>query len=366
MKNTLFLLFLFFSGFALAIPPTLTADFEFGNPQIQSIHALTFGPEHILFVGDAQSAAVVAVDLSKSAQKAEQTDYNLSNVDQQVADLLGTTKDAISITDMAVDPASNQIYLSAHAGDGTPVLLHVAGEKLEHVPLDAVSFSRAALENPVDTDAKDGRGRDLRRWAISDLRFADGKVMVTGLSNKEFGSTFRLIEFPFRQQQSYASLEIYHVSHGQYETDSPVKTFIPLQLNGKMQMVAGYTCTPLVVFPLDQLHTGKHTKGRTVAELGNWNTPLDLIEMENDGARFLLLANSNRALMKFKIADIEAFEGSLTNPLAERSGTDGVGFIALPFVNVLQLDKLNDETFVMLQREANGNLVLKTGNSRWL
>ena len=78
--------------------------------------------------------------------------------------------------------------------------------------------------------------------------------------------------------------------------------------------------------------TIKHAKGRTIAELGNWNTPLDIIELENDGKRFVLLANSSRALMKLKVNDIESFGDSLTERVVERSGTAGVDFIALPFV----------------------------------
>jgi hypothetical protein len=109
-----------------------------------------------------------------------------------------------------------------------------------------------------------------------------------------------------------------------------------------------------------------HTRGRTVAELGNWNTPLDIIEMEKDGKRYLLMANTNRALMKIKVADVESFESSLTSPVEERAATAGVGFINLPFVNVQQLSKLNDTQFLMIQRDANGDLIMKTGADRWL
>ena len=70
--------------------------------------------------------------------------------------------------------------------------------------------------------------------------------------------------------------------------------------------------------------------------------------------------------MKIKFSDIEAFEGSLTERIKERSGTAGIPFIALPWVNVLQLDKLDDTQFVMLKREANGDLNLLTQNDRWL
>ncbi|MEM9987635.1 MAG: hypothetical protein AAF804_21295, partial [Bacteroidota bacterium] len=132
------------------------------------------------------------------------------------------------------------------------------------------------------------------------------------------------------------------------------------------QLVAGYTCTPLVLFPMAQLEAGSHQKGRTVAELGNWNTPVDMIVMEKAGESYLLLANTNRAVMKIKFSDLAGFSGSLTEPLAQRGGTEGVPFIAMPWVNVLQLDKLDDDKFVMLKREANGDLNLVTKGDRWL
>jgi hypothetical protein len=40
--------------------------------------------------------------------------------------------------------------------------------------------------------------------------------------------------------------------------------------------------------------------------------------------------------------------------------------MALPYVNVLQLDKLDDENFVMLQRKADGNLDLMTVSNQRL
>ena len=107
-------------------------------------------------------------------------------------------------------------------------------------------------------------------------------------------------------------------------------------------------------------------KGRTVAELGNWNTPLDMVVMQKEGKQYLLMANSSRALMKIRFDDIENFDGSLTTPVEERSATAGVDFIALPFVNVQQLDRLNDDNFVLLQRQSNGDLDLLTQSNKWL
>lgn len=365
MKNKILLLF-----FGLLVSPLfsnspLTDAFTVGDPQIGSISALTFGPEGILFIGDSENAQVVAIDMG-NALKAVNEKVFIADVEAILEQLLGSTRDQIQIIDLAVNPLNQNIYLGAQHSSGKSMLFLVNKDSLEPVSLDSVSFSKTNVANAVATDAKDRRGRSLRRWAISDLSYADGQLLFSGLNNAEFSSTFRSIPFPFSNEEAHSSLEIYHAAHGQYETYAPIKAFTTTTVNGKPHLIAGYTCTPLVIFPMEQMETGKHVKGRTVAELGNWNTPLDIIEMEKEGDRFILIANSSRALMKIKLTDIESFGDSLTQPVTERSGTAGVDFINLPFVNVQQLAKLNDEQFVMLQRQPNGKLSLKTDGNRWL
>jgi len=301
---------------------SLTEGFITGNPEIGSINAMTFGPESILFIGDSQGAQIVAVDMSTAA-KATNEKLNIPDVEAVLSELLGADSDQLQIVDMVVNPVNQNVYIGAQHSS-------------------------------------------LRQLAISDIRYSDGNLMLSGLSNAEFSSTFRSIPFPFTEKQDDSSLEIYHAAHGRYETASPIKTFTTTLINNEPHLIASYTCTPLVVFPLSELKSGEHTKGRTVAELGNANTPLDIIEMEKEGARYILMANSNRALMKIKVSDIEAFGDSISTKVVERAGTSGIDFINLPFVNVQQLDKLNDEEFVLMQRRANGKLALGTSNNRWL
>lgn len=342
-----------------------TEDFILGDPEIESVHAMAFGPESILFIGDSDAAQVVAIDLS-TQEKAHNEKMAIADIEDELSKLLGTETDQIQIIDLAVDPANENVYIAVNHSSGKSLLFLVNNNTLEPVSIDHVSHSKTVLDNAVAADAKDRRGRSLRQWAISDLRYADDKVMVSGLSNAEFSSTFRAISFPFDESEMQSSLEIYHAAHGQYETYAPIKTFTPIMINGESQILASYTCTPLVVFPMTELQDGAHAKGRTVAELGNWNTPLDIIEMEKEGERYVLMANSNRALMKIKVSNIEGFGDSLTERVKERAGTAGVDFVNLPFVNVQQLDKLNETTFVMIQRGADGVLGLTTSNNRWL
>ena len=60
---------------------------------------------------------------------------------------------------------------------------------------------------------------------------------------------------------------------------------------GNSSILASYTCTPVVQFTLADLDAGKHVMGKTVAELGSHNHPLDLISYEHDGGEYLLVCN---------------------------------------------------------------------------
>ncbi|WP_378173822.1 hypothetical protein [Aquimarina sp. SS2-1] len=344
---------------------SLKINFKTGNPEITSIHQMSFGPEGILFIGDSDAAQVVAIDLSEHP-KLETTKIKMDQIDKLIADMMGTTIDQIQITDMAVNPENNNIYLSIHHSSGVPILLRVEDNMLKQVPLDNVSYSKTSLQNPIGEEAEDKRGRKLRKWAIADLTYANGNVLLSGLSNQEFASTFRSIQFPFNDKQAYSSLEIYHAAHGKYETHAPIKTFIETNINGNSHIVAGYTCTPLVLFPINEIKPGKHHKGRTVAELGSGNSPVDMIEISSDGNRYLLIANNNRPLMKMDFKDLETYQGSLTTPVVKKGAAVGVDYVNLPFVNVQQLDRYGQDGFLIVQRESNGNLALKTGNNWWV
>lgn len=340
---------------------------EKGTPVIKSINALSFGPDGILFIGDSKSAAVFAVDTKDKTVAEKGTVAEIKNIDQKIAAALGTEAKNIKIQDIAVNPLSKKVYCAVQSLDGTPVLLTIEGDKIQAVSLKDVSFSTIAISNAPAEDQKDRGGRSLRESVISDMSYADGSVLISGICNQEFGSTFSKIPFPFTNSQDQATLEIYHAAHGRYETNAPIRTFTTAELNGKKYLVASYTCTPLVLFPMDELKPGKHVKGRTVGEFGAGNSPIDMITMKKDGASYLVMANSNRPVMRVKYKSIEGYEGSLTEQVKESYQTAGVDFISLPVVNVVQMDKLDDTQVLVLQRRGNGDLDLyATRSDRWL
>ena len=339
--------------------PVAPYGFTMGTPQVKSITALAFGPNGVLFIGDSQNATVVAMDTKDTQKSNVNVTYTVKGIDTKIAEALGTTKENITITDMAVNPVSKNLYIAVKSADGSPVLLTLnSNNEIKPVSLASVNYSSVELNDVAPADAKDRRGQPLRISSISDIGFADGKLMVSGLCNKEFSSSFRSISFPFTgKQEDESTLEMYHTSHGRYETTSPIRTFTTTAIDGKNYLVASYTCTPLVLFAMDELKPGAHVKGRTIAEMGNQNTPSDMIWLKENNQSYLVMANDHRPAVKVSYNDIKNFQGTLTQQIP---GSGGANFTRLPYEKVLQLDKLDDGRAVVIQRTASGDVDLWT------
>src|SRR5262249_44790899 len=154
---------------------------------------------------------------------------------------LGTTTKDITVADLAVNPLSGNAYLAVTRGQGPdamPVLLRVQrGGQLDEFALKDVPFAKAVLPNPA------GAGRN-RKDTITKIAFVKDRVIVAGLSNEEWASTLRAIPFPFTDVDKGANVQIFHGAHGRFETNAPVRTFIPYDIKGETHLLAAYTCTP--------------------------------------------------------------------------------------------------------------------------
>jgi len=102
-------------------------------------------------------------------------------------------------------------------------------------------------------------------------------------------------------------VEIYHGSHGRFETNAPVRTFVPHRIDGDPHILAAYTCTPLVKIPLYSLKPASKVTGTTIAELGDRNRPLDMVVYRKDGKEFILMNNSSRGVMKLPADKLDSF-----------------------------------------------------------
>ena len=79
---------------------------------------------------------------------------------------------------------------------------------------------------------------------------------------------------------------------------------MPYTINNQQYLIAGYTCTPLVKFPIADLKPGEKVRGTTIAEFGAGNRVLDMIVYKQGGQEFLLTANNSRGVMKIPTAHV--------------------------------------------------------------
>jgi len=353
---------------------------EQGRVELRSAGPIAFGPAGILFVADNAAATVFAVDVADPGPAGTAEPFDLADVDARVGSFLGCEPGDISIKDMAVHPLSHNVYLAVQRGQGDaaqPVLMRIsrADGAIEDVPLDDVPFAAAVIgDAPAEDDERldttlplGDEGEEIqfatikirlvrqpiRTATVTDLAYADGTLLVAGLSNEEFSSKLRRIPFPFSAGISGSSLEIFHVSHGAWETAAPIRAFVPY--DGGASILASYTCTPVVHFPLADLRDGAKAVGRTVAELGPVNQPLDMVSFVQDGEQYLLVANSAHGLVKIACRDIDS-----QSPLTEPQQPVGVPRETKDLQGIRRLANLGDSYVLALQSDDAGRQHLRS------
>jgi len=349
----------------LAVASILTAAVAFcassatmtmGKAELKSAGQLAFGPDGILFVGDSMAAAIIAIDTGDRTPARSAGKIEIKGINQKIAALLGAAPDQILVNDVVVNPLSKKAYISVSRGrgpDAVPVILRAdATGNITELALDNVKHSMVSL--PDAPQSKEGRSNP-RLETITHMAFVNGSVIVAGLSNEEFSSSLRSIPFPFQAAGKGASIEIFHGSHGRFETNAPVRTFVAYNLKNQPHILAAYTCTPLVSIPVSELRAGAKVKGTTIAELGNRNRPLDMIVYNKGGRDYILMANSSRGVMKMPAEGIDGFQ-----PVLAHTEKSGVAYETIADLKgVQQLDKLDDANALMLI-DTDGSLDLRT------
>ncbi|HEY8506017.1 MAG TPA: hypothetical protein VIL46_15635, partial [Gemmataceae bacterium] len=98
-------------------------------------------------------------------------------------------------------------------------------------------------------------------------------------------------------------------------------------------------------------------KGKTVAELGNRNTPLDMVVYKKDGKDYILMSNDRRGVMKITTDGIDSIE-PITERVREQAGLKYETVADLK--GVRQLDKLDEARAVVLIDAGGGKMNLQT------
>ena len=286
---------------------------------LQSAGVLAFGPDNVLFVGDIRGAAIHAFAL-RTTDLTSQADVELGNfhnfegrdlvrgLDQKLAALFGTTYDKIVVNDMVVHQPSQQIFISVERGrstDALPAIVKVNHGRLEVLELDGIPHSQAGIPNEPDPKAM-LEFDTQRSFAITDVKYYNGEIFVTGVSNQRFASTLHRIPYPFKAQMETCTVEIWHPVHGEFETRAPIIRQLLKEVEGEPHLFAVYGCTPLVRFPLAALKDGAHVRGDVIGELGYGSNPIDMLTFTDpfDHKEYLLVTIDVRSASRIAVSDL--------------------------------------------------------------
>ncbi len=286
---------------------------------LKSAGVLAFGPDNILFVGDIAGSTIHAFAL-RATDVTSQADVELGNfhnfegrdlmrgLDGKLAALLGTTLDQVVINDMTVHQPSQQIFMSVERGRSVgalPAVIKLNHGELEVLDLAGIPHSQVAIPNEPDPAAM-LEFDTQRSFAITDVKFHDGEVFVSGVSNQRFASTLHRIPYPFTSSMTTSTVEIWHPVHGEFETRAPIIRHLVKEVGGEPYLFAVYGCTPLVRFPLASLKDGAHVRGDVIGELGYGSNPLDMLVFTDpfDGKEYLLVTIDVRSASRIAVVDL--------------------------------------------------------------
>ena len=338
-----------------------------GNPKIKAIHVISFAPNGVLLVGDGASSQIVAIETGDTkAGSGLKGDVNIANVDSEIAKRIGAKADGVEIIDLAVNPASGKAYLAVRKQDDrTPLIVVVDGAgEIQLLPLDDVKHAAIRLT-----------AGDVKISAITDVAWADDRIVAAGRSNETFASKIFSVAAPLKHgvvSEMY-SAETYHVSHRRWETKAPMSVVIPYKENDKTYVIGAFSCTPVVKYPLDAIQPGAEVKGSSVMELGSGNRPIDMFVYERDGKAYVL-SNTYRFhherrpfgpspywTVRFEQNILAENENVNENALLRlknyKPATERVQMVE-SFHGVTQMDKLGNTHAVVLKDDGEGSVNL--------
>ncbi|MEO8429028.1 MAG: hypothetical protein ABI651_18205 [Verrucomicrobiota bacterium] len=327
---------------------------------------MTFADANTVIIADWRAGEIHALQLPPVASATTKT-FNLKNVSTPIARALHTQPEKLHFEDMAFRPGAELAYITVSVDRGddvaSPALVSVdAAGKVTVVNLAKTPQTSVEIKNCPTAEKNFWRDMPQAAFTVTDLVFAGGKLYVAGLSNEKFASTLRVYNFPFTGDATATSIEMYHAVHNEFETRAPIRKMAVVSLKGEPNLVAAYTCTPLVTIPLKDLKDGAHVTGKTIAELGWGSSPVDMVTFDAGQGPMVLLINSHKSadLMSVSAIAEASTQPGLSTPIKwPAEPLLGLKSISVPLAGVAQLGDENKEFLGALRRdEASGDMEL--------
>jgi hypothetical protein len=139
---------------------------------------------------------------------------------------------------------------------------------------------------PLDIESIDDRIAQV-------VRGQGGKVEINGLA-----------VHPTSHEISETKVKIYHDAHAQWETRAPIRAMTFAKVDGKDTLVAAYTCSPLVLIPVEDLKNGAQVEGHVIGDMGN-GQPLSIFNFKYNGEDSLCVTNAAHDPRIIPIADLQ-------------------------------------------------------------
>lgn len=374
----------YFASLTLALGLTTAALADKAPLDLKFAGALEFSDTGTLFVGDNYNGAIYAFDMTDGVAPKQVAPVNILDIDTKIADILGVPKSAIAINDMTTHPVTAEIFVSVtRIGnfESAPAIVKIAQNgELSLVDLASTAFKKQALDHYPDQQTKfrpRGLGKNppqvrdvakgnvtLSSLAIMDMEYHEGELFVSGVAFENFLSTLRRIPVPFNGEQSAANVEMYHISHDQYETRAPIRAMSIQKVDGKAQLVAAYTCSPVVLIDLDDIKDGAKISAKTLMDYGN-GQPIDMLSYNVNGERSLFLTNNSRSPHVFPVSKLSGKKGFTPEDFPRGGQSDMSSYMpagdvgkAIMFDGMsMQIANLGELLFVSLTRDMyTGNL----------
>jgi hypothetical protein len=260
-------------------------DPQTGDPGIQSMHELDFGPAGVLVIGDGVGDRLVAVETGDTdPDDAEANAFDkIDGLSDKLAAIFGGG--GVTVEDMAVNPISKRLYVAAYqASSGYYALISFDGGGNAFM-FDLSDVTYASVSYPViDTPGS----------IVSDIRWTDGYLVASAMKGGFTPSQLVIVPnapFVHGATTTVSSTYSYHRSHMAWETQAPISRFAAYTHDGEPYIAASFQCTPVVRYRVADLAPGvAQAVGQTPYDLGGGKQVEDftLVQRETDETSYLL------------------------------------------------------------------------------